>query len=118
MATSLMKYLISDPSTIETRPPNLYRYTGAGRDAERWDPATRSWVALSPPWVAGAPNRENVIEAEIDRGSYGMRTPSLSEVLSITGADHQAVMGSEWLGQKAALRKAGRFSVARPADRL
>jgi hypothetical protein len=75
-----MKYLISDPSTIETRLPNLYRYTSSGRDAERWDPASRKWISIG--W---ANNRANVVTDELDRGSYGMRIPDLAEVAAITG---------------------------------
>ena len=77
-----MHYLISDPMVGETRPPNLYRYTDRGGwDADRWDPG-RGWISLG----GGGPI-ENVVMAEIDRGSYGMRRPSDAEVREITGAD-------------------------------
>jgi hypothetical protein len=54
----------------------LYRFSVDPRDAQRWDPPTRTWTDL--PW----PNK---IGDELSRGSYGMSTPTLADVIAITG---------------------------------
>lgn len=74
-----MKFLIYDPMTTETRLPRLFRYdrVSAEPDAE-WDRSSRTWRSLGSP---------NMVEAELDRGSYGMRVPDISEIIAITGAD-------------------------------
>jgi hypothetical protein len=87
-----MKYLIYDLSTLDFGRRLLFRYTGQGRDAERWDPASMKWIC-GPAWKPHSP--ENMVEAEIRRGSYGMRTPDLAEVAAITGGALDPMTHSE-----------------------